>query len=294
MNRVKPGLLISVLLVFMLSIALVSTSFASAVSSRIVNLVWLQQYIDDPDVRIIDLRNPDAYLAGHIKNSVNIYYMELFDQELRMPTLDEMRSLLGQAGIDDSIRVVAIDDGSFIWSARFVWLLETLGHERVHMLDVAYGNWQGQPIPISTRPLIPETRQFVTQINTEILQTKLGTLVAIGKAPILDGRAEAHYLGVESTARRFGHIPTAQHSPCTQNIKQTDAGNQLYPLDDLTGLYIHLPKDQTITLYCDGGAEAALNYVVMRELGYKVTVYDGSWVEWGNDPILPVDNPSQP
>lgn len=277
----------------MVALSLVVMPVQSAELSRIVDLAWLQQHIDNPAVRLVDLRKPDAFMAGHIKNAVNIYYMDLFDQDLKMPPLDTMRTLLGQAGIDDTIRVVAIDDGSFIWSARFLWLLETLGHDKVHMLNVAYGNWQGHAIPTSNQPVIPRKRQFVTRINADILQTKLGTLVSIGKAPIIDGRAEAHYLGLESTASRYGHIPTAQHSPCTQNIKQTDAGAELYPLQELSALYTHLPKDQTITLYCDGGAEAALNYVVMRELGYKVTVYDGSWVEWGNDPAVPVDNPSQ-
>lgn len=63
-------------------------------------------------------------------------------------------------------------------------------------------------------------------------------------------------------------------------------------LDDLATVYKDLPKDKEIILYCDGGAEAALNYLVLQELGYKASVYDGSWVEWGNDPIVPIENPS--
>ena len=45
-------------------------------------------------------------------------------------------------------------------------------------------------------------------------------------------------------------------------------------LSDLEELYKDIPKDKEIILYCDGGADAALNYVVLQKLGYKVSVYD--------------------
>jgi len=45
-------------------------------------------------------------------------------------------------------------------------------------------------------------------------------------------------------------------------------------------------------LYCNGGAQSALNYVMMQALGYKASVYDGSWFEWGNDSETPVARPT--
>jgi thiosulfate/3-mercaptopyruvate sulfurtransferase len=64
-------------------------------------------------------------------------------------------------------------------------------------------------------------------------------------------------------------------------------------LKELKGVYKDLPKDKEIILYCDGGSESALNYIVLQELGYKTSVYDGSWLEWGNDSKLPIENPSK-
>lgn len=263
-----------------------------AESPPIVSAQWLQQNLDKEDLRIIDMREAEQFQQGHITSAVNIHYMMLFDDNFNMPRLDYLRALFSQAGIDRQTRVVAMDDGSFIWAARLYWLLETLGHEKVSLLNVGYSNWPDGLLPISTQAITPDAKEFIPMVDNTRLQTKLGTLMAIDKKPILDGRSQSHYEGLESTAKRFGHVPTALNFPCTQNFESSDTGSQIRELSELAPIYETLPQDQEIILYCDGGAEAALNYVIMQALGYKVAVYDGSWLEWGNDLDLPITNPS--
>ncbi len=284
----------------MVSILLSSFLFALVSDTKnndvpaIVPIVWLKNNINNPKVVIVDLRKNDEYKKGHIRGAVNMPALKsLFDEKFMMPKLDLLQTLFSNAGIDNKSLVVAYGDGSFIWSARLYWVLEILGHENVGILDVGYGNWQKAELPVTkkTSKVIP--KKFIPRVDNTKIETKLSTLMAINKKTILDGRKSSHYEGKESLAKRFGHIPTAKNYACTQNYQVTKSGNKMRDLKELKAVYKDLPKDKEIILYCDGGAEAALNYIVLQELGYKASVYDGSWLEWGNDPSVPVSNPSK-
>ncbi len=276
---------------------LFSSSLFAAMPA-IVSVNWLQDNIDNKKVVIIDLQPKEKYDKGHIKGAVNIpgqpeAQLLYSGSKLYMPKLNVVRNLLSDAGIDKDSLVVVYDSGVFAWAARMYWILDFLGHENVGILKVGYNGWHKGEIPTSTVTFKPQRKKFVPRIDNSKIKTKLDTLLSIGKKTIIDGRKDAHYKGKESLAARYGHIPTAKSYACTHNYEVTSSGNRMRDLSELKSVYKDLPKDKEIILYCDGGAEAALNYIVLQELGYKVAVYDGSWLEWGNDSSLPIINPSQ-
>lgn len=259
----------------------------------IVTVDWLKENLNKSNLVIVDLRTKDEYLKSHIEGAVNIPGLKsLFADKFLMPELGYLKELFSNAGIDSTSQVVAYDNGDFIWAARFYWILEVLGHENVGLLKVGFNNSLEKELPFNSGEFTVQRKEFIPRINNEKLQTKLSTLMAIGNKTIIDGRKESHYQGKESLAKRFGHIPTAKNYACTQNYQVNANGNEIKDLSELRELYKDLPKDKEIILYCDGGAEAALNYIVLQELGYKASVYDGSWVEWGNDDSVPISNPS--
>jgi len=260
----------------------------------IVPLQWLKQNYDNSKLVLIDLRSEDEFKSGHLKNAVNMPGLKsLFDKDLKMPKLAFLKELFSNAGIDNESYVVAYDNGDFIWAARMYWILDILGHENVGILKYSFGNRLKNEFPIETGSNKVARKEFVPRIDNEKIETKLSTLLSIGKKTIIDGRKESHYEGKESIAKRYGHIPTAENYACTQNFQVTDDGSVMKEFNELKQIYKSIPKEKEIILYCDGGADAALNYIVLKELGYKAAVYDGSWVEWGNDEQVPIENPSK-
>lgn len=281
---------ISILLLFLF----ISNLNANKLLPTIVELDWLVKNKENKNLVIVDLRDKDEYLKGHIKNAVNIPGLKsLFDEKFMMPKLDYLKEIFSNAGIDHNSLVVAYDNGDFIWAARFYWILETLGHKNIGLLKYGYSDWLTKQVEISKDIPKIDRKEFVIRVDNKKVQTKLSTLLSIGKKTIIDGRKSSHYEGKESLAKRFGHIPTAKNYACTQNYQVNDNGNMIKDWDVLKKVYKDIPKNKEVILYCDGGAEAALNYVVLQELGYKVSVYDGSWVEWGNDNSVPIENPSK-
>ncbi len=255
---------------------------------------WLKQHLNDENIVIIDVRNEKAYNKGHIKNAINMPVMKDFftPKTLKMPKLSFLQKLFSNAGIDRDTNVVVYDNGQFCWAARAYWVLKVLGHKHVWLLEYGYGKYIKNHFPISTKKPKPKHKNFVLQINNNMIATKLDVLISIGKKPILDGRTKDMYMGKTSIAKRYGHIPTAQLFSGSNNYQITDKGNRIKSLNELKDIYAKLPKDKEIIIYCQDGADAALDYMFMTELGYRVKVYDSSWLEWANDEHTPIENPS--
>jgi thiosulfate/3-mercaptopyruvate sulfurtransferase len=275
---------------FLVLLMLVSNLLIAKVPD-IVPSSWLKQHYQDSTLVLIDVRDAKTYNEGHLKNAVNVpVFTKLFyGPNMLLPPLSSLKDTFSNAGINNQSQIVVYGGVSPIWSARFYWISKLLGANDVGILKVSYGNWKKGFFPISTKNFQASYQDFTPKINNSILKTKLDVLTSIGNAYIIDGRPPTYYDGTKSNAKRFGHIIKAINIPGSLTYQENGSKSSVKDFDKLKKLYTHLDRNKPIILYCEDGADAAMNFLVLKKLGYNASVYDGSWLEWANDNKLPIE-----
>lgn len=279
------------LFVLLVSVCLVPT--VSAESLR-VSPKWLKDNLQLANLVILDVRLEPDYEIEHIPGAISFpdaltYQQKSTDGRIVEP--DVMQRLLRERGVDKNDLVVVYDDGNLIDASRVFWALEVYSLNQVRLLNRGFAGWAQDKYPLTD--VVPDIvpSNYVPSIDHRRIASKFSTQLATlnPRQIVVDARPEPAYLGETSTAKRFGHIPSAISIPVHENISSGHGGQSLRSPGELKSLYAGLPKDGKVILYCAIGRVSSTNYLALRELGYDVANYDASWKEWGNDFNLPVE-----
>jgi thiosulfate/3-mercaptopyruvate sulfurtransferase len=264
----------------------------------LVDTQWLLEHLHDPTVRVVEVNmSPASFQAAHMPGAVcwNIF-TDLLNPDLSQ-NLDPaaIAKLLARSGISPTTTVIAYgsypDTGAWIF-----WLLKTIGHDRVYVLNGGYQKWVAKGRPLASEFSSFPPTEYPTQssdVSLRVLQPEVQA--SLDRALLLDVRTPPEYQGEIFMMKppvgeeRAGHIPGAIDIENILALNEDGTFKSIEALDTLYGSR-GITADQEVFTYCAIGARSACTWFVLKYLlGYPhVRNYDGSWNQWSKMPNVSI------
>jgi thiosulfate/3-mercaptopyruvate sulfurtransferase len=207
-----------------------------------------------------------------------------------LPSIDDMAARFGALGIGDRTQVVAYDQDSGMYAARFWWMLRFVGHEAVAVLDGGLARWIAEGGALQPGQVTATPASFVAKPHPEWRMTA-DQVAAGGYGCLVDARAPERFRGENETIDKVGgHIPGASNRFFQQNL---DADKRFKPAAELRADWeatLNGVPPQEAVMYCGSGVTACHNLLALEVAGLPgARIYPGSWSEWSADPNRPVE-----
>ena len=278
---------------------------SAALGDYFVQTDWLIE--NRSQVVVLDARQTPLFLLGHIEGAHHLPRSEFLDKrdgvKSLVPTSTAFESLMEEFGITPETTVVTYAEDSNPYAARLAWTLRYHGHENILVLDGGYEKWAKEGHPTSLLPTtaaIPSNYRVSTpgksRAEADYVLTQLGNPSVV----IWDTRTPEEYDGTKVRADRGGHIPGATHLNWTELQHEVNGVKVLKSESAIRELLAGygITADQEVIAHCQTGIRSSYATLVLQGLGYtEVKNYDGSWIEWANNPSLPIiqnaDTPRQ-
>ena len=206
----------------------------------------------------------------HIKGSIVIPYTQ-FLNDTSVLSADELAALLGDAGISGEDAVIVYGEcmpcGGGPAPATFVyWILRSLGHDNVKVLDGMVEDWAAAGLPTSSDAGVLPAKVFVPHVNSNFSAEY--SYVESGQAQIVDARS----IGEFATSS----IPGAINIPYESVI----SGNRLRDESRLERIFGILDKEQPVVVFTNTGLKASVVWYALELLGYDARLYsyENYWI----------------
>lgn len=277
------------------------TSATGALPGPLVGVEWLAGRLAVPGTVVLD-----ASVGAHRATGRRIPGARRFDIDgamsdhavplpHTMPGAVEFTHAMRALGVDGTDTVVVYDTVGIYSCARAWWMLRAMGFDRVAVLDGGLPAWEAAGRPVERCE--PDSAERVERAGDFTPRPRPGMFVggdavaealADPRSVVLDARSRERYAGSVAEPRpglRAGHMPGAVNLP----FGEIQRDGRMLPAEELRSAFAASAGDrERLVVSCGSGVTACVLALGAELAGYgEVSVYDGSWSEWG----LPSDRP---
>ncbi|WP_299013352.1 sulfurtransferase [uncultured Photobacterium sp.] len=272
----------------------------------LVSVQWLAEYLNTPDVVVLDAswflpgsdRNPQQ--EWREKRIPGARYFD-FDNKIAapdtelphmLPSAELFSHAVSELGIKQHDTIVVYDSQGMFSAPRVWWMFRAMGHDSVAVLDGGLPAWEKAELGFESGTAEqPDMTDYQATYQSQwvIDADELNLRLAAQDTVVLDARSASRFYGTQPEPRqgvRSGHMPNAKSLPFSQLIQD----GYFLDVEQLSKRFDALTEpDQKLIFSCGSGVTACILALAAELTGRsQLTVYDGSWSEWGRKLKYPV------
>lgn len=286
-------------LTLFLSVAAASVSFAA---QPLLSPAELHAQLGGSNVRVIDIREPQAFAANHLPGAANAPYGKWrgpASNPGELPPLPQLTQLVRSLGLTPATHAVVVSSGAnatdFGAAARVYWTLKVLGLKELSLLNGGLKAWADAKLPQDKVVAKVAPSEYSPQLDQSLIATTDEVLQDAGKgsAVLVDARPKEFFEG--ETRHVAAKVPgTLQGAVNVEYSRFFDGENSgvLQP-EKVRAVAGTIDPNKETVAFCNTGHWAATDWFALSEvLGQKnVKMYPGSMVSWSQDPrALPMSH----
>ena len=206
-----------------------------------------------------------------------------------LPKIEDFAQTVANLGISSASRVVIYDDknGSNA-AARLWWMLKSLGHEKVQVLNGGFQEAEKIHFPTSSKTeIVTKAEAFKTK-NWKLQMATIDEVEKVSQDKnhiVIDVRDVERYNGeTEPIDLVAGHIPGAINIPFTENLDKNGLFLNPKELKEKYSKVFENVKTENTIVHCGSGVTACHTLLAIAYAELEIPkLYVGSWSEWSRN-----------